>query len=330
MKISVIIPTLNAAEYIDKLLTRLEAQTVPPDEIIVIDSGSDDDTLELAEHYASVRTMTTINFNHGTTRDRAAKEAVGDVLIFMTQDAVPYDRKLIENLVGELYPSKKIAAVYARQLPRKDATPQERLVRMFNYPVRSYVHDADSAGGLKKYFLSNVCAAYRRDVYDALGGFEHGVRTNEDMLFAARAVKAGYGIAYASDAKVIHSHNLSLREQFARNRVQGYELARHADVLGDDSPVAAGKKMFAFVVKGLLRRSFVYNRGSGSCSERSGCDGASRRPCCTETPHCSGRSCCTGRSRYNTAACLVMFTMDCAARFAGNRLGKLEWKCRRK
>lgn len=258
MRVSVVIPTLNAGAQLGRLLDALEAQTLPPVEIIVVDSSSTDGSTEAVARHARARVVTipAAAFDHGGTRDLAARQATGDALLFMTQDALPADRSLVETLAGSLG-DEAVAAAYARQLPRPDATPRERLVRAFNYPDKSAIHDARSGQGLRNYYLSNVCAVYRRDTYLALGGFEHGLRSNEDMLFAAKAIRAGYGIAYNAEARVVHSHNLTLAEQYRRNALQGYELARHRALLGDDSPVGSGKKMLAYVTKGLLRQGHV-------------------------------------------------------------------------
>lgn len=258
MRVSVIIPTLNAERHIEGLMAALERQTLLPEEIIVVDSSSTDRTAQLAKVHRLVRVVTIprASFDHGGTRDLAARQAVGDVLVFMTQDALPDGDALLATLVDALEDAT-VAAAYARQLPRADAWPREKLVRGFSYPEQSSVRDRDSAPGLRKYYLSNVCAAYRRETYLSLGGFEHGLRSNEDMLFAAKAIRAGYRIAYVAEARVIHSHNLGFAEQYRRNRLQGYELARHRELLGDDSPVGSGKQLLAHVSKGLLKEGRV-------------------------------------------------------------------------
>lgn len=71
--------------------------------------------------------------------------------------------------------------------------------------------------GIKTFFCSNVCAAYRRDIYDKLGGFPLHTIFNEDMIFTGELIKAGYTVAYEADAKVVHSHNYTGIQQFHRN-----------------------------------------------------------------------------------------------------------------
>ena len=257
MSISVIIPTLNAEKELPVLLKALREQTLPADEILVVDSESADRTASVAEETEGVRVLRVRrkDFDHGRTRDTALRETSGEIVVFLTQDAVPADRQFLENLVRPLE-QEDIAVVTGRQLPKEDATPMERLVRVFNYPAESHIRsEADvEKMGIKAFFSSDVCAAYRRRIYEELGGFEYPLKTNEDMFFAARAIRNGYRVAYAADARVLHSHNFSLKEQYRRNRIQGYEIERHRSLLGDVSKVSEGIRLAGFVSGGLLKQ----------------------------------------------------------------------------
>ena len=257
MSISVVIPTLNAEKEIQNLLIRLENQTIPPKEILIIDSSSEDNTIQLANDHPLTKThmIPKDQFNHGSTRDRAFSMTTSDIVIFMTQDAVPRDNTLVEHLIAPLEEEKTIAS-YARQLPKEDATSRERLVREFNYPPHSERHTKTDIPikGIKTFFLSDVCAAYRRKEYEELGGFEKDLRSNEDMLFAAKAIQSGYTIAYAADAEVYHSHNLTLKEQYQRNKLQGYEIERHKDLLQNTSSKSEGLSMLKQVSQQLLKQ----------------------------------------------------------------------------
>jgi len=257
VNVSIVIPTLNAEKELDQLLTKLENQTIPPKEILVIDSSSEDNTIQLAKQHPLVRThiIPRTWFNHGGTRGTAFTMTTGDIVVFMTQDAIPKDNTLIEHLIAPLK-EENIIASYARQLPKEDATPREKLVREFNYPPHSERHTKEDIPqkGIKTFFLSDVCAAYRRIEYEEQGGFEKDLRSNEDMLFAAKAIQHGYTIAYAADAKVYHSHNLTLREQYKRNKLQGYEIERHKDLLMNASSNSEGLAMLKQVSRQLLKQ----------------------------------------------------------------------------
>ena len=255
--VSVVIPTLNAEKELEELLRGLEKQTRAPGEILVIDSGSEDQTKKIAGRHERVRIqeIPREQFNHGGTRHRAFSLTTGEIVVFMTQDAVPANERLLERLTAPLREEKTVAS-YARQIPKADASPRERLVRAFNYPEKSERHTKEDipAKGIKTFFLSDVCAGYRRKEYEELGGFETDLRSNEDMLYAAGAIRNGYAVAYAADAEVRHSHNLTLKEQYRRNRLQGYEIERHRDLLGNTSSTGEGIAMLKEAAGGLLKQ----------------------------------------------------------------------------
>lgn len=258
--VSVIIPTLNAGKDLGELLQKLHTQNYPLSEIIVVDSASDDNTVEICRNDQAV-TLIQIeraDFDHGKTRDMALRKSKGDVVVFMTQDAVPADDDLIGNLIAPLA-DPTVAISTARQLPKPDATEMERLVRTFNYPAQSHIRSkADiERMGIKTFYSSDVCAAYNREIYFNLGGFDYPLKTNEDMFIAAKAIHAGYKIAYIADACVFHSHNLSLRAQYRRNYIQSFEMEKHKKLLGNISKEKEGGRLVKFVSGKLLRKGRV-------------------------------------------------------------------------
>ena len=135
----------------------------------------------------------------------------------------------------------------------------EQLIRRYNYPAESSIRSKADVPrlGIKTFFSSDVCAAYNRRLYMALGGFDYPIKTNEDMLFAAKVINAGLRIAYAADAQVYHSHHFTLREQYRRNYIQGYEIERHAEALNHVPQVSEGVNMVKYVSAELLRHGHV-------------------------------------------------------------------------
>ena len=259
-RISVIVPTLNAGGQIDTLLTRLERQTRRPDEIIVVDSSSEDITQEMVKRHPEVKLVVIDrkDFNHGGTRDAMLRESIGDFVLFLTQDAMPNDDNYIAKIVAP-FADDNVALVYGRQLPRKDARPAEALVRKYSYGDESMViTEADIPRlGIKAFHSTDVCAAYRRTAYLEVGGFETDVLTNEDMFIAARLLHAGWKIVYEADATVIHSHNFTFKQQYERNYIQGVEIAKHKDILGDTSLSSDGRSLVKYTLGGLLKQGPV-------------------------------------------------------------------------
>lgn len=263
MDIDVIIPVYRPGEDLVALLNRLYAQTVEIHKIILVETvdKGEETSLDEAENRESAisaeeaesRESETVegslllhlqkkykkielysvkkeDFDHGMTRRMAVEKSDADIFVMMTQDALPADRRLIENITAPL--KEDVAVSYARQLPRKNCRVIERFTRQFNYPDGSRLKGKEDLEtlGIKTYFCSDVCAAYRREIYEKLGGFAEKAIFNEDMLFAAKAVEAGYKIAYTAQARVLHSHNYSLSQQFHRNFDLGVSQAEHPEV----------------------------------------------------------------------------------------------------
>ncbi|MBR2274982.1 MAG: glycosyltransferase, partial [Lachnospiraceae bacterium] len=185
-------------------------------------------------------------FNHGLTRNRGVGFSEAEVVILMTDDAVPNDCYLIEQLLLGLS-DEKTAVCYARQLPAEDAELPERFSREFNYPSESRRKTSEDLEtlGIKAFFCSNVCAAYKRRIFEELGGFTETI-FNEDMIFARKALDAGYAIQYQAEAQVIHSHRFSNMEQLRRNYDLAVSQKRHPEVFSD---VSSEKEGFKYVGK---------------------------------------------------------------------------------
>lgn len=256
MDVSVIIPTLNAEHEIEDLLAALERQSLRPMEIFVVDSASDDDTVPLVKMHEGIRLLQIerCDFNHGATRDMALRATTGDFVCFLTQDALPASDAYLERLVTPMVGDPSIALVSGRQLPKADARRFEQLVRSFNYPDSPSVRSKSDLNkcGIKTFFASDSCSAYRRTAYLDCGGFEY-VNTNEDMLMAARFVASGLKVAYEPGAEVYHSHNLTPSQQFARNRAVGMFLESHSDDLMHASEIGEGGRLVKAVSSQLLR-----------------------------------------------------------------------------
>jgi rhamnosyltransferase len=227
--ISVVIPTLNAKSTISNLLLQIRQQTISS-ETLLIDSSSSDGTVDIAESLgAQTSIIARQEFSHGSTRNLGAIIAHGNVLIFLTQDALPADDCCLENLMKPL-DDPQIVASFGRQLPRPNASPTEEFTRLFNYPDAPTVKGREDLPrlGIKTFFFSNVCSAIKTKEFKELGGFPENIIMFEDLLFAAKAILKGYKIAYVPEAKVWHSHNFSLTQQFRRYQDAGISLRNNA------------------------------------------------------------------------------------------------------
>lgn len=254
-KVSVIIMTLNAEMYIKAQLDVLCKQSIKPLEIIIADSESTDKTVEIAKSYDLVKIITIkrSEFDHGGSRDLALKESVGDFILFFTQDAVIEQENYIEQITSN-FDDESVAMVCARQKAKPDAVHYERLIREFNYPMAKKTRTkADiEIMGIKAFYMSDACSAYRRTAYFDLGGFEHPILTNEDMLIAARALEKGYKTVYDPNAYVLHSHNFTCKQEFKRNFDVAAFMTTHKDVFAGMKIEGEGMKLVKYVSKNLL------------------------------------------------------------------------------
>lgn len=194
-------------------------------------------------------------FDHGGTRHAAARHSDADIMLFMTQDAVPADKLLIEKM-NESFADPSIAAVYARQAAKEEADAVEIYTRIFNYPETSRKkdkYDIDELG-IKIYFCSNVCAAYRKSTYDEAGGFERKIILNEDMVLASEIIKREYAIYYNAEALVYHSHNYSWLQQFKRNFDIGVSQKDYSWIFNAVSSEREGTALVKLILEFLFDR----------------------------------------------------------------------------
>lgn len=212
----VIIPTFNAQDTIEKLLLYLTKQDV---DILVIDSSSSDNTIEIVKSFGvEYLVIPQSEFDHGGTRTLGAKECRGaEFLIFLTQDALPYDEHSLQNILLP-FKDQSVGAVCGRQVAYSDEGVFGRHLREFNYSAQSHVRSYSDRTqyGIKTPFLSNSFAAYRRKTLKEIGFFKDNLIFGEDMYVAAKMLQQGYKIAYQADAMVYHSHTYSYNQELKR------------------------------------------------------------------------------------------------------------------
>ena len=219
-QVDLVIPVYKPTKEFQNTLKRIEAQTRKPDRIILINTEKkyfDPSCLEGISN-VEVHHIKKEEFDHGGTRNQAAKLSSADIIIFMTQDAIPANQHMIEALL-QPFEDEQVSVVYGRQMADAKKSPIEAYTRTFNYPTTSKKktkEDLDTLG-IKTFFCSNVCAAYRKKDYDQAGGFVTKTIFNEDMILASKFIEMGKAVYYCSDAKVWHWHDYSAMEQFHRN-----------------------------------------------------------------------------------------------------------------
>ena len=261
----VIIPTYKPDNIFLELLDKLASQSVPIQRIIIMNTEQKYfDRLVYGTSFSKqyknvlVKHLSKREFDHGRTRNSAVRLSDAEVFIMMTQDAVPADEFMVEELLQGLA-QENVAVAYARQLAGDSSSEAEKFTRNFNYPDEKMIKtEADIEKlGIKTFFCSNVCAAYHRDIFDALGGFIKHTIFNEDMIFAAKAVRAGYSIAYQPKAKVFHSHDYTNMEQFHRNFDLGVSQAEHPEVFSGIRSESEGMKLVKMTIAHLKEKNMT-------------------------------------------------------------------------
>jgi rhamnosyltransferase len=227
MKASIIVLSKNAGESWERLLQRLFSQKFNGEyEVIVIDSGSSDATVEIARRYPTrLVTIPPEQFHHGRTRNLGAGLARGEILVYITQDALPLQEDWLQKLTDN-FSDPAVAMVCGRQMPWQHTKPPERFFYLYNFPdfkVRITAHDTDYYHD--NLFISDVNSALRKDVWQKFR-FSEKVIVAEDKELAARLLAAGWTLIYEPGAPVYHAHELTLREAFDRAFLFGIALAQ--------------------------------------------------------------------------------------------------------
>ena len=256
MEVDVLIPVYRPDGKLTELLKRLKMQNYPIHRVILMNTEEKHFPAELTGIWDRVEVyhLAKEEFDHGGTRDRGVRMSTADLVVCMTQDAMPADETLIEELVKP-FDDPEVWAAYARQLPNEDCREVEKYTRSFNYPEQSMVKTKEDLDrlGIKTFFCSNVCAAWRREKYLELGGFVKHTIFNEDMILAGTMIKQGGKIAYCAKAKVIHSHNYSAFQQFHRNFDLAVSQTMYPEVFGGIRSESEGiklvKKSLSYCIK---------------------------------------------------------------------------------
>ena len=253
--VDIIIPTFRPGEKFNKLMQMIQEQTYPIERILIMNTEASGLLGNVYENLPRVEIyhLTQEEFDHGGTRDRAAMMSDAELMLFMTQDAVPADEFLVERL-SEAFHRPEVEAAYARQLPDERCNTIERFTRNFNYPNESSIKSKSDLHiyGIKTFFCSNVCAMYRKAAYEKLGGFEKQTIFNEDMIFAGNLIRHGGSIAYIAEAKVIHSHNYGFIKQLQRNFDLAVSQADHPEIFSMAKSEGEGIRLVMKTGKCLL------------------------------------------------------------------------------
>ncbi|MDP6539014.1 MAG: glycosyltransferase [Planctomycetota bacterium] len=279
--VSVLIPTLNGMEFLARLLDALACQELElPWEVWVIDSGSDDGTWELLGERAETfpvplarERIDPVEFDHGDTRNLLAARSSGDLLCFLTQDAVPIGPDWLATLAGN-FDDPSVGAATCRNVVRPGADVLTRVFaeadpgyaaqrRQTRLPEAAEYAALDPHQRRLLYNFNDVASAVRRELWE-----RHPFpRTafGEDVLMARALLEAGFTVVYDAEAAVEHSHDYDAEQCRERARIDGRFNAEWLDRVCVASRADA---------ETLTERQLVLDRRA---LEEAGCAGAELR-----------------------------------------------------
>ena len=248
MNIVIVIPVFRPDGRLKMCIERLLRQSVMPDRILLNVLYENPVDREIPEVYMDerieVRYTPKGEYDRAGSRDTILRELDSDIVIFMVQTAIPQNRYLVEKLT-EPFKEKRTAVVYGRHMTDDECSPIECCVRQFNYPPKGMTKSLEDAGklGIRTFFNSNVCAAYRRRAYLETEGFGKRMIAGEDMLAARRLLEKGWQAVYAPEAEVIYYRNDDLHGLWKRNFDIGVAHAEHPEMIENTKPGKEGVRL---------------------------------------------------------------------------------------
>ena len=224
-------------------------------EVIVIDSSSDDNTINIAKQFpVKIIIIDPKDFGHGKTRNFGAKIAKGKFLVFLTQDAVPRSNSWLTELIKDLN-DKKIAGVFGRQIARDDAVPMEKFFYLKMYHDKRIIKNKNIIKQDEIVFSSVNCAIRKNLLLE--NPFPENILMMEDRQWALTMIDKDFNILYQPLAIVNHSHDTSTLNLFKRYFDFGVALSEILIARNKSKFVGKGFSIFMEELKYLIAKDQI-------------------------------------------------------------------------
>lgn len=228
--VSIVIRALNEAEHLPALYEGLSTQSRRPDEVILVDSGSTDETVAISEAAgARIVRIAPQDFSFGRALNVGCAASTGDILVFVSAHVYPVDDDWLANLVAPFDDADVVLSYGGQTGDHRTKFSEMELMRRW-FPDRS---DADQ----RQPFCNNANCAVRRSAWEARP-YDEDLTGLEDLEWAREALDAGERLVYRADAKIVHVHEEPLAKTVNRYR---REAIAHKRIFGDQrmSPLEA-------------------------------------------------------------------------------------------
>jgi len=221
--ISIIIRTYNEGKYLEKMLISINEQEINDNvEIIVVDSGSIDNTLTICEKYdVNLIKIEKKDFTFGRSLNMGLKQSSGDYCVFISGHCIPFDNQWLKNIVSP-FVDEKIGLCYGKQIGNLETKISEHMIFDKWFPIESIKYQNTS-------FCNNANCAIRKDIWDKFK-YDEYVTGLEDIVFADSIMKNGWKISYSSESVVYHIHDESYKKimnRYEREAITYSSLYKH-------------------------------------------------------------------------------------------------------
>ncbi len=263
---SIILLTKNGGKDLDSCLSAIFFQNSSYGfEVIAIDSGSTDDTLKILNKFpVKIVNIRHEEFGHGKTRNLGARLAKGKYLIFITQDAIPFNEHWLEMLINGVTENGKVAGAYSRNIPKLGCNPFEERYIVKAWGEKKEIKSIKNNKYYKEHykkaiFFSDTSSCIRKDIWEKFPFNEDLVQT-EDQDWSKRVLEGGYKIVYEPASMVFHSHNYPIKKLFSKYFDAG---TAHWQIFKDNNNVYLSLIPFFALAVMLLDTNFMAKRNYG-------------------------------------------------------------------
>jgi len=220
--ISIVIRCLNEERGLGRLLSGIAAQTRKADQVVIVDSGSTDGTLDIARrHKAEIHRIEPADFSFGRSLNRGIAAARGDVVVIASAHVYPVYDTWLEHLTRP-FSDSGVALAYGRQVGGPTTPYSESQIMATWFPAESRPRQDHP-------FANNANAAVRRSEWEA-APYDEELTGLEDLDWASKALERGAGIAYVAEAPVVHLHDERFSQTLNRYR---REAIAHRRIFND-------------------------------------------------------------------------------------------------